>query len=54
MAARDHMPLRVIAFDANGSINSVNSCKTYIDETLLSESHLKPHERLYSVIYSAK
>jgi hypothetical protein len=30
MAARVHMPLKVVAFDA----------------TLLSETHLKPHERL--------
>jgi hypothetical protein len=54
MAARVHMPLKVIAFDTNGSMSSVNNCKTYIEMLLLSETHLKPHERLYSVVYSTQ
>jgi hypothetical protein len=29
VAARVHMPLKVIAFDANGSMSSVNSKLTY-------------------------
>jgi hypothetical protein len=29
MAARVHMPLKVTEFDANGSMSSVKSCKTY-------------------------
>jgi hypothetical protein len=37
-------------------MSSVNSCKTYIyvDVTLLSERHLKPHKRLYEAVYIAK
>jgi hypothetical protein len=30
-----------------GAVCSVNSCKAYIDVSLLSETHLKPHERVF-------
>jgi hypothetical protein len=30
MNGRVHLPLKVIAFDANCYMSSVNSCKTYI------------------------
>jgi hypothetical protein len=52
MAASIHWPLQVIAFNANGfwrqryEIRKHLQC-LYIDVALLSETHLKPHERLF-------
>jgi hypothetical protein len=43
--------LMQMAFDGS-AMSSVNSCETYV--TPLSETHLKPRERLYIVLYSAK
>jgi hypothetical protein len=49
MTARVHMSFKVTAFNANGSMSSVNSCKAYIQMSLLSETHLKAHDRLSAV-----
>jgi hypothetical protein len=52
MAARVHKPLKVIAFNANGIGRqryelSKQLQDLHIDVTLLSETHLKPHERFF-------
>jgi hypothetical protein len=52
MAARVHRPLEVIAFDANGIWKqryelSKQLQDLHIEVVLFSETHLKPHERLY-------
>jgi endonuclease/exonuclease/phosphatase (EEP) superfamily protein YafD len=51
MAARVHRPLKVIAFNANGIWRqcfklSKQLQDLHIDVVLLSEKHLKPHERI--------
>jgi hypothetical protein len=50
MAAKVHRPLTVIAFNANGIWRqcyelSKHMKDSHIDVALLSETHLKPHER---------
>jgi hypothetical protein len=50
MVARVHRPLKVIAFSANGIWRwhyelSKQLQVLHTDVTLLSETHLKPHER---------
>jgi hypothetical protein len=50
MAARVHRPLKVVAFNANGSGRqryelSKQLQEQRIDVALFSETHLKPHER---------
>jgi hypothetical protein len=57
--ARIHRPLKVIEFDANGIWRqryeiSKQVQDLHTDVALLSETHLKPHERLSTVVYSAK
>jgi hypothetical protein len=52
MAARFQMPLKVIAFNANGIWRrryelSKQLQDIHIDVTLLSETHLKPHEGFF-------
>jgi hypothetical protein len=52
MTASVHWPLKVIAFNANGSWRqryevSKQLQGLYIDVALLSETHLKPHQRLF-------
>jgi hypothetical protein len=59
MTARMHRPLKIIAFNANGIWRQrCELCKQlqglHIDVALLSDSYLKPHERLYIVVYRAK
>jgi hypothetical protein len=54
MAARVHRPLKVTLFDANGIWTqrcelSKQLQDLHIDVTLLSETHFKPHDRLYIV-----
>jgi exonuclease III len=56
MAARVHRPLKVIAFNANGIWRQhYEFCEQLqdldIDVTLLSEAHLKPHERFFILNY---
>jgi hypothetical protein len=50
MTARVHRPLKVIAFNANGIWRQRHELSKqledlYIEVALLSETHLKPHER---------
>jgi exonuclease III len=52
MATRVHRPLKVLAFNANGIgrqryelSNQLQELR--IDVALLSETHLKPHERFF-------
>jgi hypothetical protein len=52
MAARFHMPLKVISFKANGIWGrhyelSKQLQDLHIDVSLLSETHLKPHETFF-------
>jgi exonuclease III len=52
MATRVHRPLKVVAFNANGIGRqryelSKQLQEQRIDVALLSETHLKPHERFY-------
>jgi hypothetical protein len=52
MAARAHRPLRVIAFNANGTWRrryqlSKQLQDLYLDVALRSVTHLKPHERFF-------
>jgi hypothetical protein len=52
MAARIHRPLKVVSFNANGIgkqsyVLSKHLQDLHIDLTLLSETHLKPHERFF-------
>jgi exonuclease III len=51
MAARVHRPIKVIAFNANGIWRRSYELKQlqdlHIDVALLSETHLKPHERFF-------
>jgi hypothetical protein len=52
MAACVHWPLKVIAFNANGFWMQCYEVSKqlqglFIDVALLSETHLKPHERLF-------
>jgi hypothetical protein len=52
MAASVHRPLKVIAFNASGTWRqryelSKQFQDLHIDVTLLSETHLKPHEGLF-------
>jgi hypothetical protein len=52
MAARVDRPLNGVAFSANGIARqryelSKQLQDLHIDVTLLSETHLKPHERLF-------
>jgi exonuclease III len=52
MAARVHRPLKVIAFNANGIGRQCYELSKqlqdlHIDVALLSETHLKPHERFF-------
>jgi hypothetical protein len=52
MAARIHMPLKILAFNANGIWreryeNSKQLQDLHTDVALLSETNLKPHERFY-------
>jgi hypothetical protein len=59
MAARIHRPLKIIAINANDIWRqryelSKQLQDLHIDVALLWETHLKPHERLYIVVYSAK
>jgi hypothetical protein len=59
MAARGHRTLRIIAFNENGIWRqryelSKQLQVLHIDVALLSETHLKPHERLSIVVCSAK
>jgi exonuclease III len=54
MNSRVHRPIKIIAFNANGIIRQRYEFSTQlqtrrIDVALLSETHLKPHER-FSVI----
>jgi hypothetical protein len=50
MATRNHRPLKVIEFNANGIMRqryelSKQPQDLHVDVTLFSEAHLKPHER---------
>jgi hypothetical protein len=45
MAARVDTPLKVIAFNANGIWRRRYELSKQLDLALLSETHLKPHER---------
>jgi exonuclease III len=52
MAARIHRPHKIIAFNANGICRdryelSKQLQDLHIDVALLSETHLKPHERFH-------
>jgi hypothetical protein len=52
MATRVHRPLKVLALSANGIGRqrcelSKQLQKLHIDVALLSETHLKPHERFF-------
>jgi hypothetical protein len=51
MAARVHRPLRIIAFNANGIWRQCyelsKQLQDFIEVALLSETHLKPHKRLF-------
>jgi exonuclease III len=52
MAARIHRPLKIIAFNANGIWRQPYELSKqlqglHIDVALLSEPHLKPHERFH-------
>jgi exonuclease III len=52
MAARVHRPLKVIAFNSNGIRRrrcdlSKQLPDLHIDVVVLSETHLKPHERFF-------
>jgi hypothetical protein len=52
MTTRVHRPLKVVAFNANGIVRqryelSKQLQDQRIDVALLSERHLKPHERFY-------
>jgi hypothetical protein len=52
MAARFHRPLKVIAFNVNGIGRQRYELRKqlqdlHIDVALLSETHLKPHERFF-------
>jgi hypothetical protein len=46
MAARVHKPLKVIAFNARRCELSKQLQDLHIDAALLSETHLKPHDKL--------
>ena len=57
MATRVHRPLKVIAFNAHGISRQHHDFSKQlqdqkIDVALLSETHLKPHERFYIPNYS--
>jgi hypothetical protein len=50
MANRIHMPLKIVAFNANGIMKQRCELSKQLQElhvviALLSEAHLKPHER---------
>jgi exonuclease III len=52
MAARIHRPLKIVAFNANGILRQRHELSKqlqdlHIDVALLSETHLKPHERFF-------
>jgi exonuclease III len=52
MANRIHSPLKIIAFNANGIMKqryelSKQLQDLHVDVALLSETHLKPHERFF-------
>jgi hypothetical protein len=52
MSNRIHRPLNVIAFNANGIMReryelSKQLQDLHVDVALFSETHLKPHERLF-------
>jgi hypothetical protein len=52
MATRVHRPLKVVAFNANGIVRQRYELSKQLQEqriyvALLSETHLKPHERFY-------
>jgi hypothetical protein len=52
MANRVHRPLKVIAFNANGTGRQSHEVSKqlqdlHIDVDLFSDTHLKPHERFY-------
>jgi hypothetical protein len=49
-----HRPLKIIAFNANGIMKqryelSKQLQDLHVDVALLSETHLKPHERFYQI-----
>jgi hypothetical protein len=52
MATRVHRPIKVVAINANGNARqryelSKQLQELHIDVALLSETHLKPHERFF-------
>jgi exonuclease III len=57
MASRVHRPLKIIAFNANGIARqpydlSKELQDLHVDVALFSETHLKPHERLFISKYN--
>jgi hypothetical protein len=57
MATRIHRHLKVIAFNANGIVRqryelSKQLQDLHVDVALLSETYLKPHERLFISNYT--